>query len=271
MALGADMSAVSIHKTGGSLTQSSALLLNTRVIQRDYVKTIINLTQSTSASYLLMTSLDLTRKFLMTKGQENLESVLELARGARDKINKIEGLIAFSKDDFNPKGCYGFDETKLGVNVTGIGLTGIHVYDLLRDEYNIQVEMGDSHNILAIFSVGDTEKRVNQLVSALSAIAQKYKKEPLELKFNSFNATSVAYSPREAFYKPKESVKLSDAVGRVSGEFVMIYPPGIPILAPGELITQEIYEYIELLKREKGSISGMKDNKVEYLDCMKEL
>ncbi|MBN2794006.1 MAG: aminotransferase class I/II-fold pyridoxal phosphate-dependent enzyme [Clostridia bacterium] len=270
MAYGADMAAVSLHKTGGSLTQSSALLLNTRKIERDHVKTIVNLTQSTSASYLLMTSLDLTRKFLMTQGEKNLEMVLELARNARDKINAIDGLIAFSAKDFNPEGCYGFDETKLGVCVTGIGLTGIHVYDLLRDEYNIQVEMGDSHNILAIFSVGDTEKRVNQLVSALSAIAQKYKREPLDLKFNSFNATAVAYSPREAFYKEKERILITESAGRVSGEFVMIYPPGIPILAPGELITEEICAYIELLKREKGSISGLKDNNVEYLYCIKE-
>jgi arginine/lysine/ornithine decarboxylase len=270
MKLGADMAAVSLHKTGGSLTQSSALMVNTTRVSRNHVKTIINLTQSTSASYLLMASLDLTRKFLVEKGQENLEEVLKLVRNARNKINKIEGLIAFSKNDFNEKGCYGFDETKLGVNVTGLGLTGIFVYDVLREDYNIQAEMGDSHNILAIFSVGDTEKRVNQLVSALSAIANKYRKAPLTLDFKSFNATNVKYSPREAFYKEKMRMKIKDAVNHISGEFLMIYPPGIPILAPGELITEEIYHYIELLRKEKGMMSGLEDTNSEYIYCIKE-
>lgn len=270
MQLGADMAAVSIHKTGGSLTQSSALMLNTEVIQRSHVKTILNLTQTTSASYLLMTSLDLTRKFLMTDGHDNLTEVLSLVRKARVQINAIDGLLAYSQEDFNSEGCFGFDETKLGVNVTGIGLTGIFVYDILRDEYNIQVEMGDTHNILAIFSVGDTEKRVNQLVSALSAITNKYGKAPLHLPFRSFNATEVKCSPREAFYGEKETVAITEASGRISGEFVMIYPPGIPILAPGEVITDEIMTYIQLLKHEQGALSGLADTQVETINVLKE-
>lgn len=268
--LGADISAVSIHKTGGSLTQSSVLLLNTERISRDYVKTVLNLTQSTSASYLLMASLDLTRKFLMTEGKKKLTEVLELVRSARNRINEIDGLIAFSASDFNDKGCFGFDETKLGVNVTGIGLTGIHVYDLLRDEYNIQVEMGESHNILAIFSVGDTQRRVNQLVSALNAIAARYRSEPLEMTFKSFNSTESLITPRKAFYSQKERFLINESVNKISGEFVMIYPPGIPILAPGEKITEEIIDYIELLKSEKGAISGLEDSKVDYIYCIKE-
>ncbi len=268
--LGADISAVSIHKTGGSLTQSSALLLNTKSISRNYVKTVLNLTQSTSSSYLLMTSLDLTRKFLVTEGRNKLTEVLKLVRDARNRINKIEGLTAYSKFDFNDNGCFGFDETKLGVNVTGIGLTGIHVYDILRDEYNIQVEMGESHNILAIFSVGDTQRRVNQLVSALNAIVSRYGSKPLKMTFRSFNATEALISPRKAFYSPKDKFLLSESIDMISGEFVMIYPPGIPILAPGEKITKEIIDYIELLKSEKGSISGLEDTEVNYIYCIKE-
>ena len=268
--LGADISAVSIHKTGGSLTQSSALLLNTDKISRDYVKTVLNLTQSTSASYLLMASLDLTRKFLITEGRGKLTEVLNLVRDARNRINEIDGLIAFSASDFNDKGCFGFDETKLGVNVTGIGLTGIHVYDLLRDEYNIQVEMGESHNILAIFSVGDTPRRVNQLVSALNAIATRYRSKPLDMTFKSFNSTEALISPRKAFYSPKKRFLINESIDMISGEFVMIYPPGIPILAPGERITEEIVNYIELLKSEKGAISGLEDSEVNYINCIEE-
>lgn len=270
MSLGADMAAVSTHKTGGSLTQSSVLLLNTERVNRNHVKTILNLTQTTSASYLLMTSLDLTRKFLVTEGEEKLSDVLRLARKARNAINDIEGLTAFSKDNFNIKGCYGFDETKLGINVTGLGLTGLFVYDVLKEDYNIQIEMGDAHNILAILSVGDTEKRVNQLIAALNAISNKYKKMPLHLPFKRFNATSVMKTPREAFYSEKEQLLLEESMNRISGEFVMIYPPGIPIVAPGEVITREMIDYIELLKSENGTMSGLEDTEANYIYCLKE-
>jgi arginine/lysine/ornithine decarboxylase len=268
---GADMVSSSIHKTGGSLTQSSVLLLNEGIIKRDRVKTVLNLTQTTSASYLLMTSLDLTRKFLVTEGKNRYEKIIGLVRNAREKINKIEGLHAYGIEDFDKKACYGFDPLKLGVNVTGIGLTGINVYDILRDDYNIQIEMGDTHNILAIISIGDSDKEINQLVSALYAISNNYRKEKLNLDFHQFNSTNVVKSPRDAFYTEKEKVDIISAKGRISGEFVMIYPPGIPILAPGERISEEMIKYIELLKKENGLLSGLEDGNAQYINCLKEV
>lgn len=268
--LGADMVASSLHKTGGSLTQSSVLLLNKGRIKRNHVKTIINLTQTTSASYILMTSLDLTRKFLVVEGEKTFEKVLSLAKMAREKINRIEGLIAFDDQVFSKKGCFDFDTTKLGINVIGLGLTGLNVYDILRDDYNIQVEMGDAHNILAILSIGDSEKEVNQLVSALYAISNNYRRDKLELGFKHFSSTDVRLSPRQAFYSEMTRYKLIESVGKISGEFVMIYPPGIPILAPGEYITQEIVDYIQLLKEEKGTLSGLDDTNGDYIYCIKE-
>lgn len=269
IALGADMVASSLHKTGGSLTQSSVLLLNKGRIKRNHVKTIINLTQTTSASYILMTSLDLTRKFLVNEGKAVFDKVISLANMAREKINRIDGLIAFDISNFSKVGCYGFDSTKLGINVTGLGLTGLNVYEILRDDYNIQIEMGDAHNILAILSIGDSDKEVNQLVSALYAISNNYRKERLELGFEHFSSTQVKLSPRKAFYSEMERMLISDSVGRISGEFVMIYPPGIPILAPGEFISKEIVDYIELLKKENGTLSGLDDTKGDYIYCIK--
>lgn len=267
---GADMVSSSIHKTGGSLTQSSVLLMNEGIVSRDYVKTIINLTQTTSASYLLMTSLDVTRKFLVTEGRQKFDKIILMIENARDKINKIDGLHAYCYEDFDKKACFGFDPLKLGINVTGIGLTGINVYEILRDDYNIQIEMGDTHNILAIISIGDSEKEVNQLVSALYAISNNYRKSELKLEFKQFNSTDVVKTPRKAFYSEKEKVHINDSVGRISGEFVMIYPPGIPILAPGERINDEIVRYIDLIKRENGLLSGLEDKNGEYINCLKE-
>lgn len=169
MAAGADMASVSMHKSGGSLTQSS-LLLASKNINPHYVRQIINLTQTTSGSYLLLSSLDISRKRLALDGKEIFRQVREMAQYAREEINSIGDYYAYSKEIVNGETIYDFDETKLSVNTMGVGLAGIEVYDILRDEYDIQVEFGDIGNILAYISVGDSQKNLERLVSALAEI-----------------------------------------------------------------------------------------------------
>ena len=147
MEAGADMAAVSMHKTGGSLTQSSLLLMKRGRVRPDYVRTVINLTQTTSASYLLMSSLDIARKALATEGKETFSRVVSLGEYARGEINKIGGYYAFSREIIDGKYICGFDTTKLSVNTLKIGLAGVEVYDLLRDDYGIQIEFGDLGNM----------------------------------------------------------------------------------------------------------------------------
>ncbi|PAB56888.1 aminotransferase class I/II-fold pyridoxal phosphate-dependent enzyme [Anaeromicrobium sediminis] len=268
MKLGADISSVSLHKTGGSLTQSSVLLSNNGLVDKGTIKTTLNLTQSTSASYLLMTSLDITRKMLATEGKEIFNKVRELSIYARNETNKIEGYYAFGKELIDKNSVYDFDETKLSINTTNIGLTGIEVYDILRDEYNIQVEFGDSNNILAIISVGDTKENIDKLIGALKDISRKYKKEkkaPIKLNFRN---PSVIVSPRDAFYSNKKRIKLEDSTGEISGESIMAYPPGIPIVSPGERIDDEMIKYIIHLK-EKGSIlTGTEDPEIKWIKVL---
>lgn len=139
MEVGADMSAVSLHKTSGSLTQSSALLVRGRLIKDERVRQVLNLTYTTSASYLLMCSLDIARKQLAVRGSEIFEKVLEMVRWAREEINKIDGLYAFGPELAGKPGCHSFDETKLVVNVRGLGVTGYQMEKILREEYNIQM------------------------------------------------------------------------------------------------------------------------------------
>ncbi|QXM05509.1 aminotransferase class I/II-fold pyridoxal phosphate-dependent enzyme [Crassaminicella indica] len=271
MELGADMAAVSLHKTGGSLTQSSVLLLNEGLIDKNTVKTILNLTQTTSASYLLMSSLDVARKMLATKGDTVLSKILELTREARDQINKIDGLYAFGKELIGTPGVFSFDETKLGVNVTGLGLTGFEVYDILRDEYNIQVELGDVLNILAIVSVGDTEESLKALVDALKDISEKYrgsKKTQIKYAKIALENPEVIVSPRNAFYTRKKFIKLEEAEGEISGESIMAYPPGIPIVTPGERISKEMIHYINFLKSQHSMLTDSQDPYVEKIKVL---
>ena len=268
MAAGADMAAVSMHKSGGSLTQSSLLLLN-KSMNAEKVRQIINLTQTTSASYLLLSSLDISRRNLALRGEESFEKVAGMAQYAREEINEIGGYYAYGMDLINGTSVFDFDVTKLSIYTLGNGLAGIEVYDLLRDEYDIQIEFGDICNILAYISIGDRLQDIERLVGALADIERLYKKDSTGMLSGEYIAPAVVASPQQAFYAEKESLPMEQAAGRISGEFVMCYPPGIPILAPGEMVTQEIVEYI-LYARDKGcSMQGMEDPKVEYLQVLK--
>ena len=217
MAAGADMASVSMHKSGGSLTQSSLLLIGPNV-HPGYVRQIINLTQTTSGSYLLMSSLDISRRNLALRGRQVFHQVADMAEYAREEINAVGGYYAFGKELCNGNSVFDFDTTKLSVHTLDIGLAGIEVYDILRDEYDIQIEFGDIGNILAYLSIGDR--------------------------------------PQEAFYAPKKSLPLRETERMDSSQFVMCYPPGIPILAPGERITKEILNYIEYAKAKGCSMTG---------------
>jgi arginine decarboxylase len=264
----ADISAISLHKTGGSLTQSSVLLIKSNSIDKYHVKTILNVMQTTSASYLLMASLDVARKNLALNGKCNIQKTIDLARYARKKINTIDGLYSFSKELLGDKSIYGFDETKLAIKVNDIGLTGLEVYDKLRDEYNIQVEFGDAYHILAVISLGDDKLSIDILINALKDIVKKYKTNKLILNKIALHNPQVIVSPRDAFYSHKTKKKLEECVGSVSAEFIMAYPPGIPIVTPGEMISQEIVEYINFLKHQNSMLTGTQDPYVDYINIL---
>ncbi|HGS3162421.1 TPA: aminotransferase class I/II-fold pyridoxal phosphate-dependent enzyme [Streptococcus pneumoniae] len=268
MDAGADMAAVSMHKSGGSLTQSSILLIGEQM-NSEYVRQIINLTQSTSASYLLMASLDISRRNLALRGKESFEKVIELSEYARREINAIGGYYAYSKELIDGVSVCDFDVTKLSVYTQGIGLTGIEVYDLLRDEYDIQIEFGDIGNILAYISIGDRIQDIERLVGALADIKRLYSRDGKDLIAGEYIQPELVLSPQEAFYSERKSLTLDDSVGQVCGEFVMCYPPGIPILAPGERITREIVDYIQFAKERGCSLQGTEDPEVNHINVIK--
>ena len=268
MAAGADMASVSMHKSGGSLTQSSFLLIG-KGVKEGHVRQIINLTQTTSGSYLLLSSLDISRRNLALRGKEAFGKVVALADYAREEINKIGGYYAFSKELVNGSSIFDFDTTKLSIHTLELGLAGIEVYDILRDEYDIQIEFGDIGNILAYLSIGDRKQEVERLVSALAEVKRRYQKDKTGMLTQEYIDPRVVTTPQESFYAEKESLPLRDTVGRVCSEFVMCYPPGIPILAPGEEITKEILNYIIYAKEKGCSMTGPEDAQIEYLNVLK--
>ena len=270
MAAGADMAAVSMHKTGGSLTQSSFLLSNHSDLHQGYIRQIINLTQTTSGSYLLLSSLDLSRRNLALHGKEIFARVKELAQYAREEINKLGGFYAFSSELIDGDAIFDFDTTKLSVHTRDIGLAGIEVYDLLRDEYDIQIEFGDIGNILAIISVGDNMFVMERLISAMAEIKRIYQKDKAGMYDHEYINPEVVMTPQEAFYAAKHAMPIEQSAGQICSEFVMCYPPGIPILAPGERITQEILDYIAYAKEKGCFLTGTEDIHIENINVVGE-
>ncbi len=271
MAAGADFAAVSMHKTGGSLTQSAFLLIGKSAeVSTGRVRSVINLTQTTSASYLLLSSLDLTRRRLALNGRDMCRRMAESAEYAREEINKIGGYYAYSSEICEGDACFAFDRTKLSVYTRDIGLAGIEVYDILRDSYDIQIEFGDIGNILAIITAGDQWKDIERLVSALSEIKRRFGRDKAGSVGSEYISPVVKVSPHDAFYSGQETVPISESSGRVSGEFVMCYPPGIPIVAPGELITPEIVEHIAYCKEKGCFMTGTEDLHIENIKVIAE-
>ena len=268
MAAGADMAAISMHKSGGSLTQSSIMLCGPDA-NVGYISRIVALTQTTSASYLLLGSLDISRRNLALNGHDSFEKVTRMAQYAREEINDIGGYYAYGNELKNCGSIYDFDETKLVVNTRRLGLTGIEVYDLLRDEYDIQMEFGDLSNVMAYISIGDRIQDIERLAGALADIKRLYAKPEQSFFSAEYVTPIVKATPQEAFYAEKESLPIDQTVGRISAESVMCYPPGIPILSPGEVITEEILSYIKTAMEKGCSMQGPESEDISELFVLK--
>lgn len=256
MSLNADLATISVHKTGGSLTQSSMLLHNNGLIKREKVRSVINLMQTSSASYLLLASLDIAR-YNLANNKDLFKSIIQLSNYARAEINKIPNLKCITKEVLNGDEVYDMDISKLIIDVSEIGVTGFECYDTLKKEYGIQFEVGETNIVLAIISVGDALESINTLINALRDFSVKYKK-PDKLGYSSVNISKpiVLITPREAFFKESEWINIEDSENKIAGDQIMIYPPGIPLVVPGELITKKIIKDFKFLMKYENQVVG---------------
>lgn len=248
MQAGADAAATSVHKLGGSLTQTSILNIKGPRVSPRRVQTILSNLTTTSTSYILMASLDMARKHLAMQGHELLDEAIRLAHWTRQEINKIPGLYCFGPEKLGEVSSrFAFDPTKLCINVTRLGVPGIEIEKLLREEFNIEVELSDLYNVLCLITLGDTKENVEKLIEALRELAVRFYQQRIVQHYEVKLPTTpiLAMSPREAFYAETESVPLQEAEGRVVAEMVKVYPPGIPIVLPGEIVSSENLAYIQ--------------------------
>lgn len=274
--LGADLITVSMHKTGGSLTQSSILLHNEGLISKNKVMSTVNLFQTTSASYLLMASLDVARKKLVLEGNERLEYLISITKKLKEEINNIDGLKCIVGNNYiSDNHCYDYDDLKVVINVSDLGVSGFSIYDLLIDEYSIQVELAEPKVIMAIVSFGDSQNTLDILLKALKDISKRFftnKNILNNIKISNIQNPKLVLTPRDAFYHEKKLIHIKDATNYISGESIMIYPPGIPLVIPGEIISNEIVEHYLYMKEEGGITLNNDDNPymIKVLDNNKE-
>lgn len=242
----ADMSAVSIHKTVGALTQASVLLKKGERVSHYEIMKALAIINTTSPSSLLMASLDAARKFMAVKGQEQLNDTVNLANYARKEIDRIPGFRACGREHFLKHGVYDYDDTKLVIELDNLNMTGFELYALLKDKYHIQMELAETYTILGIIAIGSKKIFIDNLIEALKDISLTHYVEGIEYpKYHYDQKFPVGIiRPRSAFHAPLKRVMLKDACNMISKESIMVYPPGIPLIIPGEIFTKETIERI---------------------------
>lgn len=272
MQAGADMSATSVHKLGGSLTQSSILNMKEGLVSKNRVQSIFSMLTTTSTSYILLASLDVARKRLATEGEILIKETTRLAQKTRRRINDIDHLYCVGSEILGTKATYDYDPTKLIISVKDLGITGHDAEKWLREVYHIEVELSDLYNILCIVTPGDTETELDLLVKALKDLSDTFAhlSGKVDVKVLLPEIPSLALTPRDAFYADTEFVPLSDSAGRIIAEFVMVYPPGIPIFIPGEIITEENIAYIQKNIEAGLPVQGPEDDTLKTIKVIKE-
>lgn len=269
MEAGADMSSASTHKLLGSMTQSSILLLKEGLIDPNKVKATLNITQTTSASYVLLVSIELARKQIATNGRVLLDKAINLSQWAREELNKVERIYVFGEDIKGLPGCFDIDPTKIAINVQNLGISGYEAEHLLRKNYRIQTELSDLFNTLAVITIGDTKESVEYLVSSVKKMAENSKyKDTIKHTVNLPLPPKQLVSPRDAYYSDKKTVPLEKAEGEISAEMIMAYPPGIPLICPGERLTREIIDYVKILKKEPCQLQGTQDPEINNIKVL---
>ncbi len=266
---GADLCVQSTHKILAGMTQASLLLARNGRVDLALVSRMLKILTTTSPSYILMSSIDMARRQMALEGRRLLARALRLARKAREEINDIEGLRCFGREVIGLAGIHDLDETKLTVAVGGLGMTGYEVAGILNRKFNIQVEYADLFSVFLLVSFGNTEYEIRKLRDsfryvALRAAGRRKKAQAYRWSLPAFQARP-AMNPRRALFSDTLRVPFAKAVGRISAESVAPYPPGIPLIVPGERITKEVAEALLYVKNAGARIQGPQDSSLKTL------
>lgn len=271
MACGADLSTLSIHKSAGSLSQSSLMLLKEGRISKGRVRTAINLMQTSSASYLLMGSLDLARFELAANATSKIDALLPHIKRFKKMLHEQTELRLMDRDHCDGVSVH-HDPMKLCVDFSAYNISGFEVYDRLVEEYDLQPELGESRIVLALSSFADDVFSLDRLAKTLISFSKTLSKRqtiPEAWVMEAFPPQVL--TPRQAYQKASESLALDDAINRISADALMIYPPGIPIVVPGEVITSTVIEQFKRwVQKDNFVVGATLKNDTHYVRVIKE-
>ncbi|MBN3894663.1 MAG: aminotransferase class I/II-fold pyridoxal phosphate-dependent enzyme [Nostoc sp. NOS(2021)] len=276
LAAGADLTVQSIHKVLGAMTQASMLHIQGNRIDGDRISKALQLVQSTSPSYLLLASLDAARQQMALHGKMLMSRTLQLADEARTRIGQIPGLSVLEMPRL--RGFPGFvalDKTRLTVTVSGLGLTGFEADEILDDKFAVTAEFASLQHLTFIISLGNTPADIEQLVQGFTTLAKEYRRTNLTVKsyiwqnLFTMQCHALSCSPREAFFAVSEILPLTQTNNRICAEIICPYPPGIPVLMPGEVITKSVLNYLQQIQATGGFISGCNDISLKTLKVVK--
>lgn len=272
LSVGADLSVQSTHKVLSAMTQASMLHLKGDRICRQRITKALQLVQSTSPSYLLLASLDAAREQVATQGHELMTRTIALAREARHKIAAIPKLSVLTPH--KQPGCQNIDPTRLTIDVSQLGITGFAADEILHEQLKVTCELPLLHHLTFIISLGNTAEDIQQLIKACKTLSQsaidRTIVSPLILPHpSSFILDPSRISPREAYFAPAETIPIAQASDRLCGELICPYPPGIPLLMPGEIITNEAINYLQQIVTAGGTITGCNDPTLKTIQILK--
>ena len=272
MQAGADMAATSIHKLGGSMTGSSVLNVKEGLVSVKRAQSVFSMLTTTSTSYPLLASLDTARRQLAVHGNDLLDVAIRLAKDARKRINTIAHLHCVGRERLGTSATYDMDPLKLLISVKDLGITGHIAEEWLRHNANLEVELSDLYNILCLVTIGDSKKEINLLINALKRMSQTFDSEATitETNVNIPEIPALAMTPRDAFYAQTESMPLAESEGYICAEFIMVYPPGIPLFIPGEIITQSNIDFIQMNVEAGLPVQGPEDSTLKNIRVIKE-
>jgi arginine/lysine/ornithine decarboxylase len=261
MSSGIDTAVLSTHKVLGSLTQAAILNAQGSLVDVDRLSTTIDMVNTTSPSVLILASIDATRRQMALDGEELLDRTIALAQDARQRLQAIPGVGVL---DAVQLGVRDFDLTKLVVDVDGLQITGYEAEDILRNRFGVGPEMSDQVGLVFLVTIADTQESVDRLVDAFTTISRERHSGSIRRSSVRSSGSVVApgdlvMTPRDAFFAASREVPLAGAEGAVSAELVLPYPPGIPVLAPGEVITADKIAYLQEGAAHGQYISGPAD------------
>lgn len=263
---GADLVAQSTHKTLGSMTQSSMLHIRSSLVDEVKVDKALKLVMSTSPNYLLMGSLDAARHMMAEHGKENMERTCAMAEVVRKELEELTDVRVLRRPDMDP--------TRLVISAIDAGMSGYEFQRRLYETGKVSTELSDSQNVVAVLTWGNDGEDIRRLITTIKRVMERYCAECLQFgtpemdvpeDVEQLNLPQVAVTPREAYFAETEVVPLAYSIGRIAAESITPYPPGVPILYPGETVTREVYEKAMFCINHKLEVHGPADKTLSTL------